>query len=371
MKTIFPCNETKDLLSSVHQRRVPARPTSSVPSRTKLGAEDCPPRLRLFLATALAAFAIGLLSPVPAATGEPVRIVAMGDVPYRVPEDYGRFERLIAAVNREHPALVIHIGDIKSGSTPCTDARYLRIRDYFATVDAPLVYTPGDNEWTDCHRPAAGSMDPIERLASLRSLFFAPPRQLGGRPLAAVRQSDPPGALPYPENIRAVIGGVVVIAAHVVGSNNDLRHGHPAEIAEYEARDRATAAWIRAGFEAAREAGAPAVILAMHADLFARGNGLPAASNRSGFAGTLTALAEGATRFGGPVLVVHGDGHRYQVDRPFLDGAARPLANVTRVEVFGAPTVAAVMITIGADGDRPFDIRPLRAPEPDPDAERR
>jgi hypothetical protein len=318
----------------------------------------------LFLAAALLAMPASALA-------EPLRLVAMGDFPYEEPNDFPRFERLIATINQDPPALVLHVGDIKYGSSRCADAAYLRIRDYFATVDAPLLFTPGDNDWTDCHRPAAGAMDPVDRLATLRRVFFAPGQDLGRRPLAVIRQADATPALPYVENARVVTSGVMVVTAHVVGSNNNLRQGHPEALAEFRARDAATAAWIRAGFAAARAAGVRAVVLAMHADPFAQGNGLPLASNRSGFAGTLAALADGAALYGGPVLVIHGDGHQYTLDRPFLDARARPLANVTRLEVFGYPTVAAVEVMVTPGADQPFRFRPLAAPEPIPGADQR
>src|SRR3546814_7439459 len=62
------------------------------------------------------------------AVAEPLRLVAMGDFPYEEPRDFPRFERLIAAINRQPPALVVHIGDIKHGSSPCSEATYRRIQ---------------------------------------------------------------------------------------------------------------------------------------------------------------------------------------------------------------------------------------------------
>jgi hypothetical protein len=35
-----------------------------------------------------------------------------------------------------------------------------------------VIYTPGDNEWTDTHDERVGSHDPLERLASIRRIFF-------------------------------------------------------------------------------------------------------------------------------------------------------------------------------------------------------
>lgn len=295
----------------------------------------------------------------------------MGDVPYRIPEDYVRFEQLIETINRESRALVLHIGDIKSGSTPCSDTSYLKVRAFFDKIAAPLLYTPGDNEWTDCHRPSAGAMDPIERLTSIRRLFFSGSQSLGQTAVSLTRQSDISGATPYPENARTELAGVTILTAHVVGSNNNLRQGHPAAIEEHLARNQATADWIRAGFTTALARQSVAVVIAMHADPFDRGNGLPGPSNRSGFAETLAAIADGALRFRGPVLVIHGDSHVYRVDQPFRTESGDPLPNVTRLEVFGAPTVAAVAVTVMPGTDMPFRIRPLTIPDAVPGSDLR
>lgn len=365
MQTLFPCIILIKLLSSVHPWRAPTRPTSSVPSWTRLGAEACPPRLRLLLAGLIA---LALVPGSPALADATLRIVAMGDVPYHLPADDVRFGRLIAAINRAAPDLVLHVGDIKDGHAPCTDDRLALVRDRFATVDAPLLFTPGDNEWTDCHRSGT---DPIERLATLRRMFFATPGSHGHRRLATVMQSEVEPVAPYPENQRASLGAVMVITAHVVGSNNNRRRGQPAALAEHQARDTATAAWIRAGFAAARDAGSGAVVLAFHADPFTRGNGLPNAANGSGFTATLAAIADGAVVFDGPVLVIHGDSHRYRFDRPFRDAAGRPLPNVVRLEVFGAPTVAAVAVTVLPSADLPFRTATIWPASSEPEADGR
>ena len=48
--------------------------------------------------------------------------VALGDMPYNVPGDIVKFDRLIAAINAMKPAFTLHMGDIKSGGIPCSDA---------------------------------------------------------------------------------------------------------------------------------------------------------------------------------------------------------------------------------------------------------
>ena len=54
------------------------------------------------------------------------------------------------------------------------------IRARLRPFEDPLVYTPGDNEWTDCHRANNGAYNPLERLAFVRSTVLRPPRHDAG-----------------------------------------------------------------------------------------------------------------------------------------------------------------------------------------------
>jgi hypothetical protein len=93
----------------------------------------------------------------PASGGaERLHFMAIGDLPYTLPADFAAFERLITRINAIKPAFTVHVGDIKRGSTPCSDGHFARILAMFGRFDGPLIYTPGDNEWTDCHRPDNG-----------------------------------------------------------------------------------------------------------------------------------------------------------------------------------------------------------------------
>jgi hypothetical protein len=279
----------------------------------------------------------------------PVTIVAFGDMPYRS-ADIPAYEELLRAISAEAPDVTINVGDIKGGG-PCDEAVYLRQRDYMNSVDGPLVYTPGDNEWTDCHRAGWGDYDPRERLSVLRDLFFAEPISLGRDPVKLERQSDlSPAHAMLAENARWRINGVLFGTAHVVGSNNGRRAGDAAAIAEYEGRNAANIAWITALFDIARAERSTAVVLAFQADpylLYGLGGG---------FHATLAAITEGALAFGGPVLVIHGDGHVFTVDTPFQDFAGDPLDKVWRVEVPGALDIRAVRIRIDPRAPGIFDV---------------
>jgi hypothetical protein len=47
---------------------------------------------------------------------------------------------------------VIHVGDIHSGKDFCTEAYDNQIASLWQQFRKPVVYTPGDNEWSDCHK---------------------------------------------------------------------------------------------------------------------------------------------------------------------------------------------------------------------------
>jgi len=95
-------------------------------------------------------------------------------------------------VTIEKVRAVLHAGDIKNGSSLCSDERFLALRTLYDTFKDPFVYTPGDNEWTDCHRAAAGGYLPTERLAKVRELFFPTPgtTTIGGRALRVASQPE-------------------------------------------------------------------------------------------------------------------------------------------------------------------------------------
>ncbi len=300
----------------------------------------------LMLATCVA-----LCTPVAAIADETVTFAALGDTPYRLPTDDALFDRLIDRINALDPALSIHVGDIKSGSSPCSDTTYLKVRTQFNRFTGPLFYTPGDNEWTDCHRDGAGSFDPYERLARLRQFFFSQPTSFGLHDRTYHRQSDE-GRYPLMvENALWTEGKVVFATVHVVGSSNGRKRKVGPE-ALYETREAANMAWLRTAFEKAMHTGAPALVIAIHAN--------PEFRNADkGYRRTLEALAIGARAYGRPVLLIHGDTHTYRTDRPLHDADGHLVRNLWRLEVPGAPDVGAVIVTIDPATSPPFSYHPI------------
>jgi len=291
---------------------------------------------------------------------EPLRLVVLGDMPYGAPEyTYPPFERLIDAINTRAPDLVIHVGDTKSGGSPCSDEILAEQQAFMMQVGAPLLYTPGDNEWTDCYRDRAGGYDPRERLAHIRATYFAEPgKTLGARPLPVTHQ----GAEGYPENARLMLGKVMVMTAHVVGSNNGFEPHDVATAQEAIDRDAANRAWLARSFAAAREAGAEALILAIHGDMFEFGFAprwdAEGFLRHSGFARFARTLIDEAGRFARPVLLTYGDSHRFRMFRPFPTKAPGIMA----LETFGADHMHAVELTVETGAGYPFAVHPLINP---------
>lgn len=291
--------------------------------------------------------------------------VALGDLPYGAPDKAGPpYRALIEVINREKPAFSIHVGDFKSGGTPCSDEEFERQLGHFKLFEAALIYTPGDNEWTDCHRPSNGSHDPLERLQALRRMFFTPTQSLGQRPIELDSQaSRMPTHAKYVENQRWMHEGVMFATVHIVGSNNNLDRRRPQTRAEFEERDRANIAWIQDSFSQARARKAKALVLAMQANPLGFLNLSGAVPPESGFHAsvgqTLLPLARDAAF---PVLLVHGDTHTFRFDVPYwLQG--EPVRNLQRLEVPGERDVRAVRVEVDLSRSPPFSVRPLAAAE--------
>ena len=324
--------------------------------RARFWREGSPTRALAGLVLLLAASAAG--AQVPFSFG------VFGDTPYH-PLEVPAVAQLLRDMDRAGMAFVVNIGDIKRGSEPCSSEV---LRERHALLDAsprPLVFTPGDNEWTDCHTQAAGEYDPRERLDALRVLFFSDDESLGQTKLRVTRQSEDPRFRPYRENARWIAGGIVFATFNVPGSNNNLGQGTAkddetarrmsAMFAEHAARMTANFAWLAEAVAVARQPAIRGLAVFAHADpLFGNQPG-----SDDGYEAWRQALRLQAAALGKPMLLVHGDGHRYRVDQPLTDPVTFDrLTNFTRVEVFGSPTVGWVRVDVMPESERVFVITP-------------
>ncbi|QKS29282.1 MAG: hypothetical protein FAZ92_02255 [Accumulibacter sp.] len=280
------------------------------------------------------------------------RFAAIGDTPYSGHE-LRELPRMFADIAAEHPAFIVHVGDIKDSREVCSDALLDARRDLLDASPVPLIYVPGDNEWTDCRHLPAGKFDPLERLQKLRQLFFAAPRSLGQSPLPLERQ---PGD--YPEHLRWRLGPVLFISLNVPGPNNNFGLGLEPS-GEFVARNPVVIDWLRQGFAVARHEGFAGIVIVMQGNPAFRHHaaGLPHAGYRT----LLDTLSRESVAFAGQVLLIHGDSHWQRIDQPLRDPLTkRPIGNVTRLETFGYPFMGWMKVII--DDQQPqlfrFEVHP-------------
>jgi hypothetical protein len=171
-------------------------------------------------------------------------------------------------MNKQDFAFTAHDGDLKSGSSKCTDAVYTQGAKYFQSLRAPAIFTPGDNDWTDCDRTAGYSS--LTQHDKERKLFFSTPFTLGQHRFRQEVQSTPlclgvSGNVPCVENRRWTLGGVTYATLNIQGSCNNLCDVAP-DPAEYRARNLANIAWMQETFAEARARHSSAVMLISQAD---------------------------------------------------------------------------------------------------------
>jgi hypothetical protein len=319
------------------------------------------PRVAAFFCFALAVASLRAAQAAPAAPA-PFTFAALGCMPYaRHADADARYARVIAEINRHAPVFSVHLGDTMASDEKATDALLLRRRDEFNTFATALIYTPGDNEWTDTHTEKAGGYAPTERLARIRLLYFSEERSLGRKPIALVTQRRDPEFSDFVENARWVHGGVVFATVHVTGSSNNHSAAIPGAMDEWRARDAANAAWVRATFAAAREMNAPGVALFFQAQPFQLN--LAAGGYRAGFELFLKTVEAEARAFAKPVLLVHADEHRFRLESGMrFENKSEPVPNVTRLETFGDADFHAVLVTVDPGSTPVFLPAPLIVP---------
>ncbi len=294
--------------------------------------------------------------------------VVTGDYPY------GQTQvRLLPGVIRQinaDPAvdLVFHLGDIK-GAGACSTTYYRMIKAAFDQFQDPLIYTFGDNEWTDCSRTDNGSFNPLERLSALRKVFIPKPGYTLGRPMVVTSQV----LSGLPENVSFVRDQVSFGTFHAVGSANGLvpwrGHSHPTVEQRAEVQNRSTQAaqLIRQTFTNARQQNCATIALFTQADMFPPGGELTAAP---GYQSIVNTLAREAATFQGEVYLFNGDSHAYHTDKPLGSHSDWPAAykvppadNLTRVTIEGGTNTAGYLrVTTRPNGSPALTWAPQTLP---------
>jgi hypothetical protein len=301
-----------------------------------------------------------------------------GDLPYSDAQAQAGVPNLIADMNSQDISFSVHDGDLKAGSaiagsaTPTTcqssvaPSIYSQALGYFDSLNEPAIFTPGDNDWTDCDTTSNGGFNSLERLQYERGFFFETDMSLGQHPMQVEVQTAPlcqgttsPTGQPRfmtacVENRRWTFHKVTYATLNVQGTCNNLCSSGPGDLggdpAEYGFREAADEQWLHETFDEARAQDSAAVMIIWQADPGFDTSGYQEAPKRNprtlnetdgkpdGFHDILSALRNETIAFEKPVVLVHGDSHYFMVDKPLLDSNGRRVENFTRVETFGDHT---------------------------------
>jgi len=232
-------------------------------------------------------------------TSPTVTFIVLGDMPYNVWEDialtapYGSVAQAIQAID---PPVVVHYGDLKTSGIDCRDSLLTARQVQIAKLHPNrIVFTPGDNDWTDCDRNLLRNrFDEVERLDFLRTLFYA----------------------------MWSINNLMMGTIHLVSTNNGRKEiligDVEATLDAVDERDALNLAWLTQLFESANETDGLALIF--HADIYLPGRLSPCTPyNRSdcdGYHQIRDAIETMSLSYGKPVLVIHGDTTAYCFNQP-------------------------------------------------------
>ena len=318
---------------------------------------------------------LALVACVSCASAQTFSFGLWGDMPYAKAGDDAKLPAVLKSINSADIAFSIYDGDIKDGSSKCTNNVYTDALAMFNSMKKPVVYLPGDNEWTDCHRLNNGGYDGLERLAHVRKVMFPAATSLGQRTLPLTRQ----GALgqAFVENIRFHHNAIEFVGLNIPGSNNNLILGDkdcsdksartPEQCAasnkEYAERNAANIVWLQTSFVSAKANKARGLVLVFQGD---PGFDLPETQELdesmapavSGYRDFIKAVIAETEKFSGQVLLVHGDTHFFKVDKP-LYSPTKLLPNLTRLQTFGSPSLHWVRVTVDTKSQHVFNIQPV------------
>jgi hypothetical protein len=305
----------------------------------------------------------GTTGPFDTKSSNTLTVAVFGDSPYGTsPTDTAEFQAspaFIGSINADSAVdLVLDVGDIHSGKQYCTAGYDLSIFELWTAFKSPLVYTPGDNEWTDCNKAGEGGGaynkttgqidyvldpsgnpvdyakgDPIANLELIRSIFFSNPGYALGQKtklvLSQAKASDAahPSDAKYVENVMWEQSKVLFVTINLPGgsnNDNDVWYGAPtrsdAQVQEIVERTGADLRWLDAAFSRAKADGVKGVIIQAQADMWDPEKG---AAHQAAFEPFVASIASHTLDFGKAVLMLNGDSHVYLSHNPL--SAADPL----------------------------------------------
>lgn len=254
-----------------------------------------------------------------------ITFVAVGDMPYKKDEiamltaPHGS---IVKAIKQLNPAVLVHFGDIKSGGAACSDELLIERREQlYHLLPTKTVFSPGDNDWTDCDRQSLSPrFNELERLNFLRENYYA------GKGLkltkgikGLMRQDD------FIENAAWTMNSLVFGTLNIPGTNNgrtEIILGDQSTILdEADRRDTMNEQWLGALFEQARKA--KGLVITFQADIYQPSTQrYPVACSKSnrqycdGYMKIRQLIERKSAQLDKPVLIIHGDTGAYCFHQP-------------------------------------------------------
>jgi len=241
-------------------------------------------------------------------------IVVLADTPYSDKEKVmlqGPDGILYQLINQANPSAVLHLGDFKSGGEACTD-KVLSEHKLLLNQITPgkLIFTPGDNDWTDCDRASLTQrFDELERLDFLLELIHET------RPLLDINLPNLRTQQRQRENKLWINDRLAVSTLHLVGTSNgrvEITQSDPAKARKRaDERDQANFSWLKEIEAQAKDF--DALIIGFQADIYQQSVVQATVCDDSGliacdaFIAYRQAFKAIAKRLNKPVLVSHGD----------------------------------------------------------------
>ncbi len=291
------------------------------------------------------------------------RFAVIGDMPYSDAQHAmlsAPNGTIYAAIRKLNPPVLIHLGDFKNSLSTCRDELFEERYTQISQLNPhKVVYTPGDNDWTDCDRLGQfPRFDELERLSFLRQLFFHDDKRQLTRNIPEL--SRQPGFI---ENATWRIDDIQFATLHIPGTNNGRKKIYRSDINqaldEADFRDQSNEQWLLQLFESAQHA--QAVVIAFQADIYHAEMSRPACSptnrtNCDGYKQLRALIAKQARLYKKPILVIHGDTVAYCLHQPYT-----AIPNLWRLNAAGDYKVLdANQVTFNPKNiDAPFEVTGL------------
>ena len=305
------------------------------------------------------------------------KFIALGDLPSDE-KNYLLYETLIKDINSIKPSLVIHTGDATHPGD-CTNKTIDHGYNYMNSFDAPVLFTLGDNDWTDCPKSDFNS---IERLNYYRKTHFDSNSTLGAKPLKVFNQSESG----YPENIRLSKDNIGFVTVHVIRTINNIIPLKSDLREEFVSRNIANLAWLEQSFN--EFSNTDAIVVTLHANMFESQKlplkmlahkiyknkkllidyktyktlfrtlfGSPDYKFKLPYRDIGATIQKLSSDFKKPLLLLHGDTHFHRITRPLKNF---PYLHV--IETFGSPNIKAIEITVQPKSKNPFKVKQIINP---------